>query len=91
MYSDNLLGCQPICLRRERVKRCCSNFYGPSCLGKFLFQFEVVGFDKSTSFTMHPVCSVLLNVVLRLQCDLQFVSFVKNLHTHRISVETQLS
>lgn len=31
-YSDNLLGCQPICLRRERVKRCCSNFYGPSCL-----------------------------------------------------------
>ena len=31
----------------------------------------MLGFDKSTSFSMHPVCSVLLNVVLRLH-DLKY-------------------
>lgn len=31
-YNGDLLGCQPICLQRTKVKRCCENYYGPSCL-----------------------------------------------------------
>ena len=60
------------------------------------FCFDFKCWDKGTSFTMHHVCSVLLNVVLRLhdfQYDLHgaICQFCRNLHTHRISVETQLS
>ncbi|KAJ7377675.1 Stabilin-2 [Desmophyllum pertusum] len=32
MYNGDLLGCQPICLQRQRVRRCCKNFYGPDCV-----------------------------------------------------------
>ncbi|XP_067024545.1 stabilin-2-like [Acropora muricata] len=31
-YSGDLLGCQPICLQKNKVKRCCKNHYGPNCV-----------------------------------------------------------
>ncbi|PFX25122.1 Stabilin-2 [Stylophora pistillata] len=31
-YNGDLLGCQPICLQRQRLRRCCKNFYGPDCV-----------------------------------------------------------
>lgn len=31
-YNGDLVGCQPICLQRQRLKRCCKNFYGPDCV-----------------------------------------------------------
>ncbi|XP_048584968.1 stabilin-2 isoform X2 [Nematostella vectensis] len=30
-HEGDALGCMPLCLRRLRVKKCCSNFYGPDC------------------------------------------------------------